>query len=120
MVDEWIAERRLRDELIKDWQALENGLSRRAKAEGIDLHQAETLPWREVGAMRDLMKCIDDIDRRLPDLAKAIVRRRSTCDSDAMAKISLGLHMRQPMTDDDGAWELVERGLAELKRCERV
>lgn len=120
LVDKLTKDRRKCDDLVRRWQAAEHALSKRARSEEIPLDEAYKKPWPEAAVMNKLMKRINLFDRKLPVAAEAIIALKSSSTEEAIAKICLGISLREPCPDDILAWALVAGGFRELRHLIRM
>src|SRR5579871_3187915 len=103
-VDQWISQREAADDMQRQWQALEHQLALRARRLDIELTRAARGQFPEARAMRDLQRKIRRADRRLLASAECLLQMPATSSKDALAKIRLGLKLRQPEPQEDLSW----------------
>ncbi len=117
---QWTARRQSLEELIFEWQRLEQLVMTRAKKLGLDMDEAVGTRFPEAITMaminREMLAAYDNLD----DLTGRARGLTATSGEGALAKIGLGLRVQGPYNWEPNARELVESGVSELREiCSR-
>ena len=115
-VDLWLAQHAELERMEDQWHVLEGALFDRAAALKISVVRAEKRKLPEARALRSMGRRIRGTLKRLESEAARISDLRATSVEGAIAKIDLGLRVQGPFDWRPSALELLEDGLAELRR----